>query len=174
MRIRVKSNPTLHTSTFDIPSLYLPVVCFQPSLFLLIIQFNRLSPRALKRDFPIDYYYLPRECADSYENPHAYGTCGAKCRTPADDWITVRDIFAAAQWEEEGRQLACIWIPLRAFHRYGWSVSLVTANDSFPAIPTSENCLEGSLVEGRGGNNIETKSRINLRCLVARHSDYLG
>lgn len=25
MRIRVKSNPTLHTSTFDIPSLYLPV-----------------------------------------------------------------------------------------------------------------------------------------------------
>lgn len=28
--------------------------------------------------------------------------------------------------------------------------------------------------EVRVGNNIETKSRINLRCLVARHSDYLG
>lgn len=174
MRIRVKSNPTLHTSTFDIPSLYLPV------------QNCLLSTKPFPPYYSIQSIIPPRV---EERLPHRLLLLAARMRWLVREssciWNVRREVSNTSRWLDyrpryfrgcamRRRGELCIWIPLRAFHRYGWSVSLVTANDSFPAIPTSENCLEGSLVEGRGGNNIETKSRINLRCLVARHSDYLG
>lgn len=195
--MRQRKFPTDKVPLSIIPSLYSSpseLFAFDRAPFSPYYSIQSIIPPQRRRaveerlgNSPSDYYYLPRECADSRTRILMHMERSLREVSNAMIGLVRPRYFRDCAMRKGMRR--DIGIALRAFQWHGCSVSFVALRTILSTVPpttASESCPEGSFGrrgeererEIRVGNNIETKSRINLRsrrCLVfSPLSDYLG